>query len=59
MSSTNIANGITTITICYIVIATTKKNNANLLLLIGNIIINSTIGNRLYTNYNINTYPSN
>ena len=59
MSSTNVANGTTTMTICYIVIAATKKNNANLLLLVGNITINGTIGDRLYTNYNIDACPSN
>jgi len=53
MLFTNAINSTTTITIYWIVIATIKKNNANLLLLVGSTMTSSTLGNRLYTNYNI------
>ena len=59
MLFTNIINSIIIITVCYIVIAVTKKNNANLLLLVSNTTTNSTIGDRLYTNYNADACPFN
>ena len=58
MLFTNIINSIIIITVCYIVIAVTKKNNANLLLLVGNTMTNSIVSNRLCTNYNTDACPS-
>src|SRR5438876_6050638 len=58
MSFTNTANSTIMITVCYIVIAVTKKNNANLLLLVGNTMTNSIVSNRLCTNYNTDACPS-
>src|SRR5450432_284452 len=59
MSSTNATNSTTIMTVCYTAMATTKKNNPDLLLLVGNTTTNGIFGDRLYTNYNANACPSN
>src|SRR5450432_2873775 len=59
MSSTNAANGTTTMTVCYTAMAATEKNNPDLLLLVGNTTTNGIFRDGLYTNCNADACPSN
>ena len=59
ISSTSTANSTTTITVCPLAIAAREKNNADLLLLVGNTIICRTLAEALCTNCNAAAWPSN